>query len=395
MGCEYNRDEVSLGELTKRGIGIGAYVLTWVAILLSIFPVYLFTPSSSWAVTGTTTLTVTPLAPTGLTAVDNPSDEGYAINLSWTPSTSTGVTEQRIYRGTTNGGPYGTLVTTIYNNTTSVYTDTAGLANGTTYYYVIRAFGGGQESVNSNQANAAPIDNNPPAVPTGFTAADVQQDNGGAIVLNWTPSTSTDVTQQRIYRGTTNGGPYGTLVTTFYNNTTSTYTDNTGLVNGTTYYYVIRAFDGTQESLNSNQANAVPLDDTAPSVPTVLSAADVAGDNGGAIVLNWTVSASGDVTEQRIYRGTTNGGPCGTLVTTISNNTTSTYTDNVGLINGTTYYYVIRAYDGTQESGNSNEASAAPVDNTAPSAPTVLSAADVAGDNGGAIALNWTVSASG
>jgi len=230
MGCEYNRDEVSLGELTKRGIGIGAYVLTWVAILLSIFPVYLITPSSSWAVTGTTTLTVTPLAPTGLTAVDSPSDEGYAINLSWTPSTSTGVTEQRIYRGTTNGGPYGTLVTTIYNNTTSVYTDTAGLANGTTYYYVIRAFGGGQESVNSNQANAAPIDNNPPAVPTGFTAADVQQDNGGAIVLNWTPSTSTDVTQQRIYRGTTNGGPYGTLVTTFYNNTTSTYTDNTGLV---------------------------------------------------------------------------------------------------------------------------------------------------------------------
>src|SRR3990167_9458160 len=200
MGCEYNRDEVSLGELTKRGIGIGAYVLTWVAILLSIFPVYLITPSSSWAVTGTTTLTVTPLAPTGLTAVDSPSDEGYAINLSWTPSTSTGVTEQRIYRGTTNGGPYGTLVTTIYNNTTSIYTDNTGLVNGTTYYYVIRAFDGTQESGNSNQASAVPIGDIASATTSTITATSpVYADN---ISLSTTTVTVKDNTNSPVMGAT-------------------------------------------------------------------------------------------------------------------------------------------------------------------------------------------------
>src|SRR3990170_1460132 len=342
---------VSLSSWAKKGIAAGAYGLTWLAILMSIFQVFLIAPPKSWAVTGGTTLTVIPSPPSSLTAIDHPADDGLAIDLSWTPSTSTGVTEQRLYRGTTTGGPYS-LATTIANNTTSTFTDSTGLTNGTTYYYVVRAFGGGQESGNSNEANAVPSDNTAPVAPTSLVAADVAGDNGGAIVLNWTPSASTDVTQQRIYRGTTLGGPYPTTVTTIGNNTTATFTDTTGLTNGTTYYYVIRAYDGTQESVNSGEANAVPINNP-PNPPTSVTAADVAGDNGGAIVLNWTLSASTDATQQRIYRGTNAGGPYPTLVTTIANNTTSTYTNNTGLTNGTTYYYVIRTYDGTQESVDS------------------------------------------
>src|SRR3989337_2255737 len=285
----------SFSELLKTGMGVAAYSLTWAAILLSLFQGFLIYPSSSWAVTGGTTLTVVPNTPTGLTASDTPSDNGNAINLSWTPSVSSGATEQRIYRGTASGGTYGTLVTTIANNTTSAYTDNTGLTNGTTYYYVIRAFGGGQESGNSNEANAAPSDVIAPNAQTGLSAADVAGDNGWAIALNWTVSSSGDVTQQRLYRGTTLGGPYPTLVTTIPNNTTSTYTDNTGLTNGTTYYYVIRAYDGTQESGDSNEVNAVPVDNP-PNAPSGLNAADVAGDNGGAIVLHWTLSASTDAT---------------------------------------------------------------------------------------------------
>src|SRR3972149_757993 len=196
----------SFSELLKTGMGVVAYSLTWAAILLSLFQGFLIYPSSSWAVTGGTTLTVVPNTPTGLTASDPPSDNGNAINLSWTPSVSSGATEQRIYRGTASGGTYGTLVTTIANNTTSAYTDNTGLTNGTTYYYVVKAFDGTQESVNSNESNAVPI-NNPPNPPTGINASDVAGDNGGAVVLNWTVSASTDVTQQRVYRGTHTGGP--------------------------------------------------------------------------------------------------------------------------------------------------------------------------------------------
>ncbi|MBI3608872.1 MAG: fibronectin type III domain-containing protein, partial [Nitrospirae bacterium] len=296
------------------------------------------------------------------------------------------VTQQRVYRSTTTGGPYS-LVTTFANNTTTTFTDT-GLTNGTTYYYVIRAFDGTQESANSTQVSAAPADNTAPAAPTGVSAVDTPADNGGAITLAWTPSTATDVTQQRVYRSTTTGGPYS-LVTSFANNTTAAYTD-TGLTNGTTYFYVLRAFDGTQESANSTQVSAAPVDNVAPAAPTGVSAVDRPADNGGAINLAWTPSTATDVTQQRVYRSTTTGGPY-SLVTTFANNTTTSYTDT-GLTNGTTYYYVIRAFDGTQESANSTQVSAAPVDNTAPAAPTGVSAVDTPADQGGAINLAWTVS---
>src|SRR3990172_7166983 len=228
MVVGYKIYTLSLSSRAKKGMAAGAYGLTWLAILMSVFQVFLIAPPKSWAVTGGTTLTVIPSPPSSLTAIDHPADDGLALDLSWTPSTSTGVTEQRIYRGTTTGGPYS-LAATIANNTTSTYTDSTGLTNGTAYYYAVRAFGGGQESGNSNEANAAPLDNTAPVAPTSLAAADVAGDNGGAIVLNWTVSISTDVTQQRIYRGTTPGGPYGALGTTISNNTTSTYTNNTGL----------------------------------------------------------------------------------------------------------------------------------------------------------------------
>ena len=93
------------------------------------------------------------IAPTNVSAVDRPNDAGGAINLSWTPSTASGFTRQRIYRSTTNGGPYS-LVTTIANNTTNTYIDT-GLTDGTTYYYVIRAFDGTYESSDSSEVNAS------------------------------------------------------------------------------------------------------------------------------------------------------------------------------------------------------------------------------------------------
>jgi cellulose 1,4-beta-cellobiosidase len=304
------------------------------------------------------------------------------------PSTSTDVTQQRIYRATTAGGPY-TLVTTIPNNTTAAYAD-AGLANFTTYFYVIRAFDATQESPNSVEASATPIDNQAASAPTALTVVDHPADQGFALDLTWTPSTSTDVTQQRIYRGTSAGGPY-TLVTTVPNNTTGTFTD-TGLANFTAYYYIVRAFDGTQESPNSNEANATPVDNLAPAAPTTLSAVDHPADQGFAIDLAWVVSTSSDVTEQRLYRSTTAGGPY-TLVTTFTDNTTAAFTDT-GLTNDTSYYYVVRSYDATQESANSNEANAAPLDNIASPAPTALAAVDHPADQGFALDLSWTPSVS-
>lgn len=102
--------------------------------------------------------------------------------------------------------------------------------------------------------------------------------------------------------------------------------------------------------------------------PTSPSAADVTPDNGGVIRLSWTVSASAGVTKQRIYRGTATGVYSETPIQTIGNNTTATY-DDAGLTNGTTYYYILRAYNGTHLSAYSTEVSAVPSSQEAPVTP--------------------------
>ncbi len=98
-------------------------------------------------ITGSTLLTVvgglTP--PTGLIA----SAGNAQVALSW--NASSGATSYSVYRSTVSGGTYSLINSTALTN----YTD-LGLANNTTYFYVITATGTGGTSGYSNQAGATP-----------------------------------------------------------------------------------------------------------------------------------------------------------------------------------------------------------------------------------------------
>ena len=77
-----------------------------------------------------------------------------------------------------------------------------------------------------------------------------------AIDLNWSPSTSPDITGYNVYRSTISGGPYSKINTGGLVAST-TYTDTTVAL-GTTYYYVTTSVNSSnQESGYSNQAEAV------------------------------------------------------------------------------------------------------------------------------------------
>ena len=76
--------------------------------------------------------------------------------------------------------------------------------------------------------------------------------------LSW--SASTGATSYNVKRSTTSGGPYTTIASP----TTTSYTD-TGLTNGTTYYYVVSAVNAAGESANSAQVSAAPERRTSPS----------------------------------------------------------------------------------------------------------------------------------
>lgn len=86
-----------------------------------------------------------------------------------------------------------------------------------------------------------------PSAPTGLSATA----GNAQATLSWTGSTG--ATSYNVKRSTTGGGPYTTV-----NSPTGTSYTNTGLTNGTTYYYVVTAVNANGESGNSNQASATP-----------------------------------------------------------------------------------------------------------------------------------------
>ena len=99
-------------------------------------------------------------------------------------------------------------------------------------------------SLNIQSASAPPVPVNVLA-----TAGDAEVD------LTWDPSAG--ATGYNVKRSLVSGGPYSTIAP---NHGTNSYTD-TSVTNGVTYYYVISALNGVNESGDSNQVSATP---TAP-----------------------------------------------------------------------------------------------------------------------------------
>jgi len=75
----------------------------------------------------------------------------HSVSLTWTASTSAGVTSYNVFRSNTSGGPYTQLNTTTVAGTS--YTDSS-VSAGQKYYYVVTAVDGASQSANSNQAQA-------------------------------------------------------------------------------------------------------------------------------------------------------------------------------------------------------------------------------------------------
>jgi hypothetical protein len=84
--------------------------------------------------------------------------------------------------------------------------------------------------------------------PTDLTATD----GNSYVTLNWT--TVEGATGYNVKRSTVSNGPY----TTVANNVYGTSFNDTDVVNGTTYYYVVTALKDGEESENSNEASATP-----------------------------------------------------------------------------------------------------------------------------------------
>ena len=197
-------------------------------------------------------------------------------------------------------------------------------------------------------------DTTPPGAPTSVVATDLV--TGGSVRLTWVNPTDADFAYTRIYRSTA-AGTLGTRIVDSLAGTTYT---NTGLTDNTTYYYTVRAVDGSgNESVNTAQVSAKPTspppDTTPPGAPTSVVATDLV--TGGSVRLTWVNPTDADFAYTRIYRSTA----AGTLGTRIVDSLAGTTYTNTGLTDNTTYYYTVRAVDASgNESVNTAQVGAKP-----------------------------------
>ena len=314
-------------------------------------------PPSAAATPASGLAAVAPAAPAGLAVT---ASGHQSVTLSWTASA--GANYYSVWRSTlmnNGGGASNVLSTVLLNNTNlaTTFTDTSP-TDGSLYSYFVTATSAGGTSTNSAVVAGRALPTAPSSAPVSLTGYFNGTTNA---TLNWTPVSG--AVGYVIYRATSTNGPFAIVMSV----TETNYVDY-GLATNTTYFYRVVAVNDGGVSGNATDS----LNGLQPA-PAGLSAI---GTN-AQVSLAW--SAAAGATNYTLWRGTNAGAE---NVTVVAGYTGTTYT-NSGLVNGTTYYYVVTATGPGGLSGKSPEANA-----TASAAASGIWTASGGGNWG--TAANWS-----
>ena len=285
-------------------------------------------------------------APAGLTATGG---DG-RVALTW--QALSGASGYLVYRA--EGGAWNPMPVAVVSSTN--YTNTA-LANGTAYAYRLAAYNSVGTGPQSSEVSAFTVETPKSVKPIA---------GDGQVALSWQPAVG--AATYAVYRGASWSESGSNVVATV---NTASFVD-TGLTNGTKYYYRVRATAVGGASELSTAVSTTPI--MAP--PATPPGGVVAAPGNGRVVLTW--SAVAGASSYRIFR-TTNGIWDRTPVATV---TALTWT-NWSLVNGTVYAYRVAARNAGGDGPYSEVVTGMPV--SAPPAPTAVSA--TGGD--GQITLKW------
>ena len=292
-----------------------------------------------------TTLPISLQPPTGLTATTVSNSR---IDLNWQDNSAneTGfIVQQR--RDAKLGDdwvqPWVSIATTPAN--VSKFSDD-GYLPGTFYHHRVRAFNGTESSAFSNEVLATTLGIQPP---TSLTTAGVFN---SSVNLYWQDNSSNE-TGFRVQRRLP-GSPDWVSVANTPANVTQ-YLDG-GLLPRTFYYYQIQAFNDTESSTFSNERLIMTTGNQSPTgpgiqPPTKLTATAISN---AAIDLTWQDNSSNEMSfhVQRRIDGSPDWVPFGMTYPNINS------IQDGFLAPSSTYHYRVWAFDGTEYSAFSNEASA-------------------------------------
>ena len=307
------------------------------------------------SVTETQELTISgpPDAPTGISL----SAEDRAVTVSWSAATGT-ITKYRVYYATSQiSVPGGSFEEQVNTNMTSLTIDS--LTPGSTYYFKVSAFNSvGESALSVNTASIVP--NSLPGAPTGVDAVP----NGNQVDVSWNAPLDTGyingdgspgvITKYKIYYSTASITDISVVNSAEQSipGTNSLVIDS--LIDGTTYYFKVTAFNAVGEGLAANEVNSSPYDP--PQAPGSLTAAFGLEE----VRLQWTAPADNGglaITGYTVYYGTSPG------VTKASPNRVFNAVSPqkiMDLTNEQTYYFVVTAINAEGEGELSAEVSAIP-----------------------------------
>jgi len=257
--------------------------------------------------------------------------------LSW--NISANATEYEYCYDTTNDGSCNNWISTGTNN----YVGLWALQPATTYFWQVRAWNG---TYGPTYANGSPTAywsfTTVIMVPGAFNKnAPANGSTGVSLspVLSW--NLSANATKYEYCYDTTNDSSCSNWISTGTNNSAGL----SGLQPGTAYYWHVRAWNGTYGPTYANgSASAYWSFTTVIMVPGAFNKyAPANGSTGASLtpVLSWNTSAN--ATKYEYCYDTSNDGSCSNWISTGTNN----WAGLSGLQPATTYYWQVRAWNGT------------------------------------------------
>ncbi len=262
----------------------------------------------------------------------------------------------------------------------------SGLTNGTTYYFVVTALNANGESAESDEKSATPTaSTSPPDAPSNVAATA----KDGAVEITWDTNlgTTAEATSYNLYlaseAGITKDNYQSKANGQKVESITSPHTQS-GLTNGTTYYFIVTAVSAAGESIESTEVSATPKEAASP--PNAPSNVKTTTKD-GAVEISWDASA--EATSYNLYLASELGVKKDNYQSKDNGQKVEQVTSphiQSGLINDTTYYFIVTAVNPKGESDESIEVSATPkaADNP-PNAPSNVQA--TAKD--GAVEITW------
>ncbi len=248
------------------------------------------------------------------------------IDLTWA-DTNTNETGYEVMRSPNGEYEWVKIATTAADATS--YSDTSGLAEGTTYYYLIRAV---NTSLGYTSDFAAASATTLLLAPTNFTATAV---SSSQVDLSWVNNSqfAGGTVVQRSPNGTSGWTTLGTAPAG-----ATTFSDSSGLVEGTPYYYRVQTVNAahTLASLYADASAVTPL-----LAPSGLEAAPISN---ATVYLFWT-DHSLLATGYEVQRSPDGLNGWQTLTSALPGTATS-YTDDgsvLPLMPGTLTFYRVRA----------------------------------------------------